>query len=176
MYSQSPKDRKESFHMKLPSRSILARRMDSDSLNCTSNIGSSHNWTCFIVHYETDATPTAPSSTNATALAILANLSRAKFDDFDTAVDGYDGTRTVGLDPAYQLRYGLVGTVLLSVAYTLVFIVGLLGNFAVVIVVKKSTMMRSPTNRFIVNLAYADLLVNFLCLPFTLIGNLYPEI
>uniref|UniRef100_A0A182VR76 G-protein coupled receptors family 1 profile domain-containing protein n=1 Tax=Anopheles minimus TaxID=112268 RepID=A0A182VR76_9DIPT len=35
-------------------------------------------------------------------------------------------------------------------------------------------MMRSPTNRFIVNLAYADLLVNFLCLPFTLIGNLYP--
>lgn len=87
--------------------------MDSDSLNCTSNIGSSHNWTCFIVHYETDATPTAPSSTNATALAILANLSRAKFDDFDTAVDGYDGTRTVGLDPAYQLRYGLVGTVLL---------------------------------------------------------------
>ncbi|EDS44655.1 g-protein coupled receptor [Culex quinquefasciatus] len=138
--------------------------MDSDSLNCTSNIGSSHNWTCFIVHYETDATPTAPSSTNATALAILANLSRAKFDDFDTAVDGYDGTRTVGLDPAYQLR----------VAYTLVFIVGLLGNFAVVIVVKKSTMMRSPTNRFIVNLAYADLLVNFLCLPFTLIGNLYP--
>ncbi|KFB44300.1 AGAP001379-PA-like protein [Anopheles sinensis] len=60
------------------------------------------------------------------------------------------------------------------VAYALVFIVGLLGNISVVIVVKKSTMMRSPTNRFIVNLAYADLLVNFLCLPFTLIGNLYP--
>ncbi|EAT44987.2 AAEL003647-PA, partial [Aedes aegypti] len=63
---------------------------------------------------------------------------------------------------------------LYSVAYALIFIVGLLGNISVVIVVKKSTMMRSPTNRFIVNLAYADLLVNFLCLPFTLIGNIYP--
>lgn len=152
--------------------------MESDSINCTSSVGSSHNWTCFIIHYETDATPTPPtyndSSTNATALAILANLSRARFDEFEANLDGFNGERTVGLDPAYQLRYGLLGTVLLSVAYTLVFIVGLLGNFAVVIVVKKSTMMRSPTNRFIVNLAYADLLVNFLCLPFTLIGNLYP--
>uniref|UniRef100_A0A182P2I5 G-protein coupled receptors family 1 profile domain-containing protein n=1 Tax=Anopheles epiroticus TaxID=199890 RepID=A0A182P2I5_9DIPT len=77
-------------------------------------------------------------------------------------------------DPAYELRYSILGTVLLTVAYALVFILGLLGNISVVIVVKKSTMMRSPTNRFIVNLAYADLLVNFLCLPFTLIGNLYP--
>ncbi|XP_040171392.1 neuropeptide SIFamide receptor-like [Anopheles arabiensis] len=86
--------------------------------------------------------------------------------------DTFDGEYEI--DPAYQLRYSVLGTVLLTVAYALVFILGLLGNISVVIVVKKSTMMRSPTNRFIVNLAYADLLVNFLCLPFTLIGNLYP--
>uniref|UniRef100_A0A182RNI6 G_PROTEIN_RECEP_F1_2 domain-containing protein n=1 Tax=Anopheles funestus TaxID=62324 RepID=A0A182RNI6_ANOFN len=90
------------------------------------------------------------------------------------ALDAQDGFHQYEIDPAYQLRYSILGTVLLTVAYALVFIVGLLGNISVVIVVKKSTMMRSPTNRFIVNLAYADLLVNFLCLPFTLIGNLYP--
>uniref|UniRef100_A0A182N4A6 G-protein coupled receptors family 1 profile domain-containing protein n=1 Tax=Anopheles dirus TaxID=7168 RepID=A0A182N4A6_9DIPT len=98
------------------------------------------------------------------------NLSAPQYDTFDAQED----FPLYEIDPAYQLRYSILGTVLLTVAYALVFIVGLLGNISVVIVVKKSTMMRSPTNRFIVNLAYADLLVNFLCLPFTLIGNLYP--
>lgn len=43
-----------------------------------------------------------------------------------------------------------------------------------VMVVFKNVRMRSPTNQFIANLAIADLLVIFLCLPFTLIGNLFP--
>lgn len=60
------------------------------------------------------------------------------------------------------------------IAYGIVFVVGVLGNIAVVLVVFKTTRMRSPTNQFIANLAIADLLVNFLCLPFTLIGNLFP--
>ncbi|XP_035796071.1 neuropeptide SIFamide receptor-like [Anopheles albimanus] len=107
------------------------------------------------------ASDTQPLDTNFTA---------AKYVPFDA----HEDSPLYEMDPAYQLRYSMLGTVLLSVAYALVFIVGLLGNISVVIVVKKSTMMRSPTNRFIVNLAYADLLVNFLCLPFTLIGNLYP--
>ncbi|XP_050069613.1 neuropeptide SIFamide receptor-like [Anopheles maculipalpis] len=98
------------------------------------------------------------------------NLTAPQYDTLDAP----DDFPQYEIDPAYQLRYSILGTVLLTVAYALVFIVGLLGNISVVIVVKKSTMMRSPTNRFIVNLAYADLLVNFLCLPFTLIGNLYP--
>ncbi|XP_058055949.1 neuropeptide SIFamide receptor-like [Anopheles bellator] len=98
------------------------------------------------------------------------NFTASQYDTFDAQED----FPLYEMDPAYQLRYSMLGAVLLSGAYALVFIVGLLGNISVVIVVKKSTMMRSPTNRFIVNLAYADLLVNILCLPFTLIGNLYP--
>ncbi|XP_065087020.1 neuropeptide SIFamide receptor-like isoform X2 [Ochlerotatus camptorhynchus] len=139
--------------------------MESHSINCSTSIGSSNNWTCFVVHYELESMASPSSS------ATLANLTRSQFDELEAEVEDYD---LLAIDPAYELRYGLVGTVLLSVAYALIFIVGLLGNISVVIVVKKSTLMRSPTNRFIVNLAYADLLVNFLCLPFTLIGNLYP--
>ncbi|XP_055639486.1 neuropeptide SIFamide receptor-like isoform X2 [Toxorhynchites rutilus septentrionalis] len=131
--------------------------MESNLINCTTSVGSGHNWTCFVVHYEAEVT---------TAAAL--NMSRFG----ELGLDEYP--LLTAYDPAYELRYGLLGTVLLSVAYTLIFIVGLLGNISVVIVVKKSSMMRSPTNRFIVNLAYADLLVNFLCLPFTLIGNLFP--
>uniref|UniRef100_A0A6E8V9U7 G_PROTEIN_RECEP_F1_2 domain-containing protein n=1 Tax=Anopheles coluzzii TaxID=1518534 RepID=A0A6E8V9U7_ANOCL len=109
--------------------------------------------------------PTTPAPRHNWTWSYL-NLSAPQ--QYDTFDEEYE------IDPAYQLRYSVLGTVLLTVAYALVFILGLLGNISVVIVVKKSTMMRSPTNRFIVNLAYADLLVNFLCLPFTLIGNLYP--
>lgn len=144
--------------------------METNLINCSTSIGShQNNWTCFVVHYEPESMASPSLSTTAT----LANLSQSQFDELEAEVEvDYDDPLII--DPAYELRYGLVGTVLLSVAYALIFIVGLLGNISVVIVVKKSTMMRSPTNRFIVNLAYADLLVNFLCLPFTLIGNIYP--
>ncbi|XP_037923951.1 neuropeptide SIFamide receptor-like [Hermetia illucens] len=77
-------------------------------------------------------------------------------------------------DPGYILRYGIVTTVLLSLAYGTVFIIGVLGNISVVIVITRTSKMRSLTNQFIANLAVADLLVNILCLPFTLVANLYP--
>lgn len=65
-------------------------------------------------------------------------------------------------------------SVVFSLAYSTVFVLGLVGNGFVVAVVARSPRMRSPTNLFIVNLACADLLVNVLCLPFTLIANLIP--
>lgn len=61
-----------------------------------------------------------------------------------------------------------------SIAYSLISIVGIVGNIAVFIVVTKSPQMRTLTNQFIANLSVADLLVNILCVPFTLISNLYP--
>ncbi|XP_055539864.1 neuropeptide SIFamide receptor-like [Wyeomyia smithii] len=143
--------------------------MESNSINCTTDISSSHNWTCFVVHYETE--PAFPDSMGPLPVVNLSSAFQPDELELDTNRKDYP---MLAFDPAYQLRYGMLGTILLSVAYSLIFIVGLLGNISVVIVVKKSTMMRSPTNRFIVNLAYADLLVNFICLPFTLIGNLYP--
>ncbi|XP_055609882.1 neuropeptide SIFamide receptor-like [Uranotaenia lowii] len=148
-----------------------------DTLNCTSSINAIGNWTCFVINYgqqqqQQQSVPTMGSSGESFLGARGINLS---YDDSpEMPLDDSLDYEVLGFDPAYQLRYGLMGTIFLSIAYSLIFIVGLLGNISVVIVVKKSTMMRSPTNRFIVNLAYADLLVNFLCLPFTLIGNLYP--
>ncbi|GAB0092702.1 neuropeptide SIFamide receptor [Sergentomyia squamirostris] len=76
-------------------------------------------------------------------------------------------------DPGFTFRYGVAPTILLSLAYGVVFVVGVVGNVAVVLVVFKSTSMRSATNQFIANLAIADLLVNFFCLPFTLVGNIF---
>ncbi|XP_055714215.1 neuropeptide SIFamide receptor-like isoform X2 [Phlebotomus papatasi] len=76
-------------------------------------------------------------------------------------------------DPGFTLRYGIAATIFLSLAYGIVFVLGVVGNVAVVMVVFKSTGMRSATNQFIANLAIADLLVNFFCLPFTLVGNVF---
>jgi neuropeptide FF receptor 2 len=61
-----------------------------------------------------------------------------------------------------------------SISYGLIFIIGTLGNISVIYVIYKTPKMRNTTFLFIANLAVADLLVNILCLPFTLIGNLFP--
>lgn len=59
------------------------------------------------------------------------------------------------------------------VAYSIVFILGILGNSLVVSVVIRSPRMRTVTNYFIVNLALADILVVIFCLPATLLGNIF---
>lgn len=64
-------------------------------------------------------------------------------------------------------------TVLLCVAYLIVFIVGLIGNSFVIAVVFRAPRMRTVTNYFIVNLALADILVICFCLPATLMSNIY---
>lgn len=64
-------------------------------------------------------------------------------------------------------------SVILTVAYTIVFIVGIVGNSFVVAIVCKSPRMRTVTNYFIANLAFADILVLLFCLPATLLSNLF---
>ncbi|XP_024081003.1 neuropeptide SIFamide receptor-like [Cimex lectularius] len=71
----------------------------------------------------------------------------------------------------YEFRYSFPVTVFFCIAYTSVFVIGVTGNVFVVSVVYRSPRMRSPTNLFIANLACADLLVNVICLPFTLVSN-----
>ncbi|PVD38909.1 hypothetical protein C0Q70_01534 [Pomacea canaliculata] len=63
--------------------------------------------------------------------------------------------------------------IVLSFAYGLVFIVALAGNLCVVAVVYKDRRFHTPTYVFIVNLALADLSVAIVCLPITLLTNLY---
>ncbi|XP_059199186.1 neuropeptide Y receptor type 2 [Centropristis striata] len=70
----------------------------------------------------------------------------------------------------------LVGVqVILILAYSTIILFGVIGNSLVIYVVYKFKNLRTVTNFFIVNLAVADLLVNTLCLPFTLVYTLYGE-
>ncbi|XP_062333341.1 neuropeptide Y receptor type 2 isoform X2 [Osmerus eperlanus] len=65
--------------------------------------------------------------------------------------------------------------VILILAYSTIILFGVIGNSLVIFVVYKFKTLRTVTNFFIVNLAVADLLVNTLCLPFTLIYTLLGE-
>lgn len=70
-------------------------------------------------------------------------------------------------------RHSFTVSAVITIAYTIVFIVGIVGNSFVVAIVCKSPRMRTVTNYFIVNLAFADILVLLFCLPATLVGNLF---
>lgn len=70
-------------------------------------------------------------------------------------------------------RHSPAMTAIYCFGYTLVFLVGLVGNLLVVSVVCRSPRMRNVTNYFIVNLAVADILVLVFCLPATLLSNIY---
>ncbi|XP_051561017.1 neuropeptide Y receptor type 2 [Myxocyprinus asiaticus] len=82
----------------------------------------------------------------------------------DALLDGLeDSTKLVGVQ------------VILILAYSTIIILGVTGNSLVIYVVYKFRNLHTVTNYFIVNLAVADLLVNTLCLPFTLMYTLYGE-
>lgn len=74
-----------------------------------------------------------------------------------------DSTRLVGVQ------------VVLILAYSVIILFGVTGNSLVIYVIYRFKNLRTVTNFFIVNLAVADLLVNMLCLPFTLVYTLYGE-
>ncbi|XP_053572163.1 neuropeptide Y receptor type 2-like [Bombina bombina] len=65
--------------------------------------------------------------------------------------------------------------VILIAAYSLIILLGLVGNSLVIYMIVKYKNMRTVTNFFIANLAVADLMVDSLCLPFTLVYTLMDE-
>uniref|UniRef100_A0A3Q0S6A6 Neuropeptide Y receptor type 2 n=1 Tax=Amphilophus citrinellus TaxID=61819 RepID=A0A3Q0S6A6_AMPCI len=65
--------------------------------------------------------------------------------------------------------------VVLILAYSTIIVLGVLGNSLVIYVIYRFKTLRTVTNFFIANLAVADLLVNTLCLPFTLVYTLQRE-
>uniref|UniRef100_H3B1N3 Neuropeptide Y receptor type 2 n=2 Tax=Latimeria chalumnae TaxID=7897 RepID=H3B1N3_LATCH len=80
--------------------------------------------------------------------------------------------------PSYSIMDStkLLGVqVTLIVAYSLIILLGLLGNSLVIYMIVRYKNMRTVTNFFIANLALADLMVDTLCLPFTLVYTLLDE-
>lgn len=63
--------------------------------------------------------------------------------------------------------------VVYALAYSIIFIISLIGNALVVSVVMIKPGMRSVTNLFIANLAIADILVAVFCIPITLLDNIF---
>ena len=80
---------------------------------------------------------------------------------------------TPGAETLHGYRHGTGAIVARATAYLAVLLVGVAGNMLVIDVMSKSPRMRTVTNYFIINLAIADLLVLVVCLPPTLISNVY---
>ncbi|CAK6445865.1 unnamed protein product [Pipistrellus nathusii] len=81
-------------------------------------------------------------------------------------------------DPKPELRDSttlIEVQIILILAYCFIILLGVIGNSLVIHVVIKFKSMQTVTNFFIANLAVADLLVNTLCLPFTLTYTLMGE-
>lgn len=84
-----------------------------------------------------------------------------------------DFLETFAWSSDFLLRYSPSISGIYCLAYTIVFVMGIVGNSFVVAVVLRSPRMRTVTNYFIVNLALADILVLLFCLPATLLSNLF---
>ena len=76
-------------------------------------------------------------------------------------------------DILYPYRHRPWAIIVLLTAYLAVLLLGVVGNSLVIAVMSKSPPMRTVTSYFITNLAVADLLVLLVCLPPTLISNIY---
>ncbi|XP_032628185.1 neuropeptide Y receptor type 2-like [Chelonoidis abingdonii] len=88
-----------------------------------------------------------------------------------TPNQGLQGSSSIMMDSTKILGV----QVILITAYSLIILLGFIGNSLVIYTIVKYKAMRTVTNFFIANLAVADLMVDTLCLPFTLVYTLLDE-
>ena len=74
--------------------------------------------------------------------------------------------------PWDDFKFNYPGLFIVSMAYTVVFIFGLINNTLVVIAIFRTKELQNVTNFFIVSLAFSDILVCIL-MPATLMANLH---
>ncbi|GLH06463.1 Allatostatin-A receptor [Gryllus bimaculatus] len=79
----------------------------------------------------------------------------------------------VGVEADNEITQKVV-TIVVPILFTLIVLIGLIGNALVVIVVAANQQMRSTTNLLIFNLAWADLLFIVFCVPFTATDYVLP--
>uniref|UniRef100_A0A6J0SPK0 Neuropeptide Y receptor type 2 n=1 Tax=Pogona vitticeps TaxID=103695 RepID=A0A6J0SPK0_9SAUR len=91
--------------------------------------------------------------------------------DLVTLSEGLHGSDNVMMDSTKILGVQII----LIAAYSLIILLGFIGNSLVIYMIVRYKTMRTVTNFFIANLALADLMVDTLCLPFTLAYTLLDE-
>ena len=72
---------------------------------------------------------------------------------------------SAGLLVNANLTKPLYMTVVVTLAYGIIFLCGFVGNAMVLVVVWRNKTMHSSTNMYLVNLGVADLLVIVVCMP-----------
>ena len=89
----------------------------------------------------------------------------------DTSDDNF--TSLLVTFPEDGLRHSMETILIYSMAYSLVFVFGFIGNILVILVIVRTPSLKNATNYFIFSLAVADVLVNVFCLPATLLSNIF---
>ncbi|XP_038078314.1 high-affinity lysophosphatidic acid receptor-like [Patiria miniata] len=77
-----------------------------------------------------------------------------------------EGTATL---PAEQLRLPIGAVAILTIIMVLMILISALGNSIVCLIVYQKPAMRSAINLLLANLAFADIMVALLCMPFALV-------
>lgn len=147
--------------------------------NVTFHCYGLYHWTLSTLVPAVSGPPLAAPGVNGSGLAMLA-----------TAASPPQAPRATGGEPtrsdteaelsagewvdACFLRHSAPWVVGYCVAYTAVFVVGVVGNCCVLRVVSRNASMKnSAFHALLVNLAVADLMVIVFCLPVTLVGHLF---
>lgn len=127
------------------------------------------------LHVVTSRSPPSP----ADHLAVTAN-EFSLYDD--TTVRWPSASLTTSISTAMgggrskpwpALKQPIYAVVLLTAAYLIVAVVGVVSNGLVIIVIYRNARMRTVTNYFLANLATADILVCLFVLPITLLQSIF---
>lgn len=118
---------------------------------------------------------------------LAASLNDTNFTWLEASLDDLAGGPVVGgsQDPGAStgseakalkpnlLNHPLSLIIVMSVAYSVVFLLAVVNNSLVVSVIYRNPQMRNVTNYFLANLAIADITVSLLVLPITLLSNVF---
>ncbi|KAH3863846.1 hypothetical protein DPMN_026849 [Dreissena polymorpha] len=101
------------------------------------------------------------------------NLTVTVYPSAFMSTENFSSTSTTDTEYYAVLRHPLYMIIIYSLAYTIIMVLAIFGNVMVVAVVARNQNMHTVINYFIVNLAIADIMVAVICLPMTLLHNLY---
>ncbi|XP_061653556.1 KISS1 receptor a [Phyllopteryx taeniolatus] len=116
--------------------------------------------------------PSFSSERNSTEPSLWMNSSEA---NFSRGIRDYDGGKQrwdVAAEEEGEQHPFLTDAWLVPLFFSLIMLVGLVGNSVVIYVISKHRQMRTATNFYIANLAATDIIFLVCCVPFT--ATLYP--